>query len=321
MLGYIGVTQAETVVPALLPLLHDTDWNVRQAVAKALGQVGTAHAETVVPALLPLLHDTDWNVRFAAVEALPQIGGTQAETIVPALLTLLRDAHGGVRFAAAEALRQLGAAHAETVVPALLPLLHDTDSSVRQAVVQALPHQAETVVPALLPLLRDENSEVRRTTIGALLQLGGAQAEMVVPALLPLLRDVDGYVRRTTAEALAVSWLFLAQQKHEQPVSNILLAKLTESKSRFDARYRRSIVLALAHWYHAGRPEAKTSESFSAEGATDNTWQPDVRAQGEHEALQKALEKLCYTEPRLWLRSAACQVWEEAYLLQANAFR
>jgi hypothetical protein len=142
---------------------------------------------------------------------------------------------------------------------------------------------------------------------------------MVVPALLPLFRD--GYVQHATAQALAVSWLFLAQQKHEQPVSSILLAKLTESKSRLDARYRRSIVLALARWYHAGRPEAKISESFSAKETTDEAWQPDARAQGEHEALQKALEKLCYTEPRLWLRSAACQVWEEAYLLQVNAPR
>jgi hypothetical protein len=164
-------------------------------------------------------------------------------------------------------------------IPSILTLLTENEPpTVRSTVARYLglvgDPQADTVVPALLPLLHDGHSNVRRATVGALQQLGVAQADTLMPALLPLLRDGHSDVRRAAVEILAASLLLLTQQEHEQPVYNTLIAKLTESKSRLDALHRQIIVLALARWYHAGYPEAKTSENFSAEETNDKAWQP-----------------------------------------------
>jgi HEAT repeat protein len=70
-LGKIGA-EAKTAVPQLIPLLKDSNANVRLNAAFALGKIG-AEAKTVVPQLIPLLQDSDANVRSNAAYALVSI--------------------------------------------------------------------------------------------------------------------------------------------------------------------------------------------------------------------------------------------------------
>jgi HEAT repeat protein len=67
-----GFTEA---VPALVYLVDDHDWNVREQAMRALGRLGDA---TVVPALAPLLADPQEYTRQHAADALGEIGGPEA---------------------------------------------------------------------------------------------------------------------------------------------------------------------------------------------------------------------------------------------------
>jgi HEAT repeat protein len=67
-----GFTEA---VPALVYLVDDHDWNVREQAMRALGRLGDA---TVVPALAPLLADPQEYTRQHAADALAEIGGPEA---------------------------------------------------------------------------------------------------------------------------------------------------------------------------------------------------------------------------------------------------
>lgn len=172
------------------------------------------------------------------------------------------------------------------------------------------------MVSTILPQLHHKESRERAVAVEWLKHFGVPQADKALPELLPLLDDSDADVRRTVAEALATLWLFLAQKQPTQPAYKILLHRLGASESRLNARYRGATVLALACWYNAGFPEDKLGSPSEAQDTANSTTQPDPRAQEEHQVLQKALEDLCYNETRLWLRSAACQVWSAAYRLR-----
>jgi HEAT repeat protein len=58
---------------ALVALLEDKDWRVRQAAARILGEVGPAAKESV-PDLIRLLQDKYGDVRWAAAKALGEMG-------------------------------------------------------------------------------------------------------------------------------------------------------------------------------------------------------------------------------------------------------
>jgi HEAT repeat protein len=63
----------KSVVPNLLPLLKDFDFEVRSSATLALGDLGSQFA---VPYLLPLLKDDSHKVRQRAAEALKRLGYT-----------------------------------------------------------------------------------------------------------------------------------------------------------------------------------------------------------------------------------------------------
>ena len=100
-LGSIGA-EAKTALPQLVPLLQDSDANVRSSAAFALGRIG-AEAKIGVPQLVRLLKDSDANVRTNAAYALASIGA-EAKTGVPQLVRLLKDSDANVRSNAAFAL-------------------------------------------------------------------------------------------------------------------------------------------------------------------------------------------------------------------------
>ena len=67
----------------------------------ALGQLGLGYA---MPALIQVLQDQNWDVRNSAAMALDQIG----KDAVPSLIQLLQDDNANVRVTAAQALVQMG---------------------------------------------------------------------------------------------------------------------------------------------------------------------------------------------------------------------
>ena len=92
-------SEAKTAVPQLIPLLKDSDADVRSSAADALGNIG-AEAKTAVPQLIPLLKDSDAGVRINAACALWNMGA-EAKTAVPQLILLLKDSDADVRSNAA----------------------------------------------------------------------------------------------------------------------------------------------------------------------------------------------------------------------------
>jgi hypothetical protein len=166
------------------------------------------------------------------------------------------------------------------------------------------------VVPVLLSLLNNVDQHIRQAAAEALGQIGGKQASAVVPALLPLLREPELGVRQAAVGALGK--LFLSQQKHEASRYKKLMSQLSGRDSQFDARYRLATVQALARWYNAGRPDAQATQTSQTASNIEGTGPTNPQAQHEHAQLQQELESLCYDQPRLWLRSAACQVLIEA---------
>jgi HEAT repeat protein len=84
-LGQIGPAS----VPALVPVLSNTDPRVRTSAALALGYVG-AHAASATPQLVRLLNDPDGDVRRAATLSLGTIDPSRKE-LVSALLAMAND--------------------------------------------------------------------------------------------------------------------------------------------------------------------------------------------------------------------------------------
>jgi len=187
----LGELKAEAAVPGLIQLLADKDVYASSSAATALGNL---KAEAVVPGLLPLLKDSDRNVRRSAAEAL---GNLNAKAAVPGLLPLLKDSDATVRSSAAYALGQI---KAEDAAPGLLQLLKDIGAGVRSSAAKALGGlKAEAAVPGLLQLLKDKDAVVRSSAAEA---LGGLKAEAAIPGLLPLLKDNEAAVRSSAAEVL-----------------------------------------------------------------------------------------------------------------------
>ena len=134
----IAVSIGKIDFQALLDLLdlEDTDSNIAVIrVATALGVLKNARA---VPRLLSLLHDKDWRVRTASARALGKIGDRRAAE--PLIDALQRDVQPDVRSSAAEALGRLKDPRA---IESLINALNDKAHYVRENAVNALEEIAD----------------------------------------------------------------------------------------------------------------------------------------------------------------------------------
>jgi HEAT repeat protein len=126
---------AERAVPKLVPLLAETDVDVRIAGIQALSHYGSA-AKGAVPALSRAALEGDTDSRVAALKALTSIG-TDARGSIPDLISILADGDPRVRRAAAETLGRFGPL-AKDASKALQKLLRDAEPAVRLAAGEAL---------------------------------------------------------------------------------------------------------------------------------------------------------------------------------------
>ncbi len=112
----------------ILPLIYDTNPNVRASAAKAMGRLGYKEA---VPSLLKALVDEEW-VCFSVLEAL---GELKDESSVDAIGGLLHNKSELLRYAVIETLGKIGS---PTAADLLLKHLSKVDGLEKSAVIKSL---------------------------------------------------------------------------------------------------------------------------------------------------------------------------------------
>jgi HEAT repeat protein len=187
-LGSLGDTNA---IPALLPLLEDSEQSIRQRTATALGVIG---CETAIGELTRLAReDSAEEVRAQACGALGDIGQVSVQAVIIETAAQLHK-H---REAAAWALGHVGDSNA---IPLLTEMLSDTDSQTRFAAAYALAEiGGSAAADALASHLKDEDEYARHAKACALAMLGRTNS---LPSVRESLRSGQDWRRFGAALAL-----------------------------------------------------------------------------------------------------------------------
>jgi cyclophilin family peptidyl-prolyl cis-trans isomerase/HEAT repeat protein len=213
----IGRIQAAEDTALLIPLLQDSDRDVRMAAAFAIGQQGLNSAARpdakAIAALESALADAaaDAALRARIVEAIGKQASAESESMLAAVLT--EDEALEVRTQAAHALMRRrfvpllrgeveeAADWNAAASDALIAALRDEADEVREAAAHALSRYPwATAVPALSGVLGDTRETVRVFAVRSIGRSGtAADGESVVPAL----QDSSAKVRYQAVTALA----------------------------------------------------------------------------------------------------------------------
>lgn len=190
-------------IQALIDAIRAGDDDATERAVQAL--IGRSD---LMPALRPLLADTNADRRWWGVRALALMGSDEAEA---AAAEHLDDPDEATRCAAALTLGQLGSAAA---VPALTARLADPSGWVRDSAGDALALIGEPALPALVTALTDSRDGARVRAAGALRKvvvskLSGRRVPEFPPtywpainALFVALNDPNRLVRYNAYEAL-----------------------------------------------------------------------------------------------------------------------
>ncbi|HSU53160.1 MAG TPA: HEAT repeat domain-containing protein [Candidatus Dormibacteraeota bacterium] len=238
----------ERVIPSLVPLLHNDDYNVRMAAAQTIDTIPWIPKERderiwfyaakgwferashsgaeALPALRLNVETGPPSVAVRAIEAL----GTMADPDVTKILSgALKSAEPAVSIAAADALGKVGGQQA---VAALKGCLTSSIPGLRAASVQALGGVgAAEITTQVCQMLEDKEWEVRREAAYALGKLSNLEA---LDPLAKALDDRDSDVRDAAALALgrignrrSVPPLVLALKDDTASVRRIAAASLS----------------------------------------------------------------------------------------------
>ncbi len=166
------------VIPALDGILKGLcDWNpfVRWACIRALGKLAPSNADRIVPALMPLLKDKDVDVPVAAATALERFG-TLARPAVSALTQVVGKGDDELRIAAMRALMAIGSPGAEAI-PNILPDLKAVNRRVRLQAIRTLASfgtLARDTVDALRAVAHeDSDPDIRKAAADAMIKVLG----------------------------------------------------------------------------------------------------------------------------------------------------
>lgn len=181
-------------VEELLPMLGDTDADVRKFIVDILGDIRDSRA---VPGLIAALNDTDENIRVASAEALGKVRDPRA---VEALLACLqRTDLGWLDYAAAEALGEIGDERA--LGPLMTALGRIT---LREPVLEALGKIGnENALAPLIAGLSDPLRIVREVSMAALLAIYRKSKQTITrQAIVQMVRDGMGEEAVALAEQM-----------------------------------------------------------------------------------------------------------------------
>jgi HEAT repeat protein len=194
--------EKKCAISALIEILKDTNYEVRQHAAHALGRIGS-EAKAAVPALIEALKDEDQNVRNNAAWALGNIG-VEAKDAVPTIIEILRKAEDEkVIWNAAIALYHIEPEN-QSVIPVFIKAVKDDKRVIRLNAIHflgSIGSEAKDAVPALIEAIEDKDKMVRRSAIDALGGIG-AEAENAVFALTKSLKDKDRNIQLSAVNAL-----------------------------------------------------------------------------------------------------------------------
>jgi HEAT repeat protein len=189
-LEHLGQAGDEGLLPKIVAVLDDPEWEVRHAAVLALGRLGSSAA---VEPLLAHLDDEEILVRTAAVTVLGQL---RAQAAVPQLVAMLVDPR--VRDAVLTTLAGIGIANPDVLAPGFGRL----GTRVKQRLIDIVARlHAETAVPWLVRVVATELALVRERAVVALGTLGGAVARQTLERVAR--EDADLSVRGSAAAALA----------------------------------------------------------------------------------------------------------------------
>jgi HEAT repeat protein len=154
-----------SMLPTLLRLLRDPNWNVRRGAAWALG---AAHDAAALPALVDALYDDD---PLVSVEAAAALGRLRCPAAIPWLQAAIDHEDACVRQAAAYALGCTGTpALADIVATLRSPIASD---ETRRLMVSALTFVSDPAAyEAVLEATHDPSAEVRCAAVEALEHTG-----------------------------------------------------------------------------------------------------------------------------------------------------
>jgi HEAT repeat protein len=185
-------------IPRLVRILQDENGPIVSTASYTLSRIGGES----VPALLPLLVNTNFMVRRWAVYALNYVG-PQARPAIPAVIKLLQDTNVQVRTIAVSAISAIDWNSRESG-EALLAATQDAESDVKTAALAALATRPDVVIrrmPDFIEMLDSPLSQMRANAAYALGQ-AGEHATNALPDLRKLLNDPDPSVRQKADGAI-----------------------------------------------------------------------------------------------------------------------
>jgi HEAT repeat protein len=191
------------IANALIPMLRDSDANVRAMCLRYVGDLGAIGADAI-PLLIENLQDESMNIRMNSADALGAIAEEIPEEtrVVQPLAAAMSDPDEYVRRSACWSLKMLGF-RAEAALPAFRIGANDSSIAIRKCSMDAIAELSKSVVD-LTPMfnaLENDNADVRRTAAEALGK-AGPEARRAIPALARLLTDSDEYVREAVVDTL-----------------------------------------------------------------------------------------------------------------------
>jgi HEAT repeat protein len=245
----------------LLPLLDDSDADIRKSALACLAKLGPVQpadragletgllgksieirvycleslgalgqdALASIPLIARRLSDPDAAVRLAAAKALGRFGKASAE-VVEVLLRARRDDDPAVRL---EAIKDLGNLIREQgVLQALFDSLSEPNAAIHEAVGKAIraaqPPLGKNELPILAANLKAVRPEARRLAASELARIG-ADAEPILADLVQTLKDSDSTVRRHGCTALAALG---PKAKQAEPILTETLTAILKDDAR-----------------------------------------------------------------------------------------
>ena len=195
------------VVPALLNELHNPDSKIRYQAIRSLGEVGHRSAQEVSTALLSLLDDEEWRVRQQVVGSLMQLSQYSPEAL-DALISIAHNKSPLLRTAAVMNLGRLSIGNVEYRSPekveqALIQALsQDSDPNVRSTTAISLGRlgiATSQTLSALRELLQEDDIELCSTAAASLHKLGYSSAEICSVQLTALHNAKSSLARHEAA--------------------------------------------------------------------------------------------------------------------------
>jgi HEAT repeat protein len=221
------------LVPALVPLMNNSDSHTRNRAVFALGRIGDKAASSALLAQIPKVREARMlnNIAFALERLDPK-------AFFSAIQGLAQHKQASIRMNAAFV---LGDVRRPEGLPLLERALKDQNDFVRVSALSALGKlDAPEAIPLVTPFVNDKNRTLKKTALFSLLSLSNGQKKDVVYDALVAVPSGDGFTEAARMEAvLALAELgdrrvlepvveCVEQQRcARQPVEPFLLAQKT----------------------------------------------------------------------------------------------